>query len=343
MIRFVVTLIFVSTVLLRAQSPADLYQKGQLALQHRQPDSALVFFSMVLKADSLSVPALISRAQTNLQLAHNAEAYEDATRALRIDSTLHAAWYVRGVSLSKLGRHELAASDYRAAIRINPSFAPAWMNLGMVLMESGNPIQTCTAWKKFLELAPNDKQAPEVRRYIKEMSQDSLGIQDSVFTNDSGTVSIRLPRSWYTNCTDDGKTLNFFVSLEPIKDSTDMFTVGCTINHIRRMSRTFDLKGNTDGPFLAALWEQTLDSAYSLSHKLEYVSKKKIRHQNWVGTITEIKRQQTPKTYKLSMFRVILAREDEVFVAVLEAPVEHWGAYKDRFLDAITSMNIKLP
>jgi len=67
-------------------------------------------------------------------------------------------------------RHDFraAANRFREATKWNPGFAEAWLRLGEAA-EKQNDLKTAAgAYAKFLELQPNDKNAPEIKKKLEK-------------------------------------------------------------------------------------------------------------------------------------------------------------------------------
>lgn len=66
----------------------------------------------------------------------------------------------------KKGSYRAAAARFREATRWNPNWAEAWLRLGEAQEKLGEEKAAQEAFRKFLELAPKHKRAPEVRKKL---------------------------------------------------------------------------------------------------------------------------------------------------------------------------------
>lgn len=66
----------------------------------------------------------------------------------------------------KKGNYQAAAARFREATKWNPSFAEAYLRLGEALEKSKKPEAAKDAYRKYLELEPDGKQAKHVRRKL---------------------------------------------------------------------------------------------------------------------------------------------------------------------------------
>jgi tetratricopeptide (TPR) repeat protein len=59
---------------------------------------------------------------------------------------------------------------YRTATREAPTLASAYKNLGLILRDNGgDPDEIVAAWRKFLELEPDDPQADAIRAELNRL------------------------------------------------------------------------------------------------------------------------------------------------------------------------------
>jgi tetratricopeptide (TPR) repeat protein len=70
----------------------------------------------------------------------------------------------------KKGSYKAAALRYEEATRWNPGMAEAWLRLGESQERLKNSSAARKAYAKFLEVAPDDKDADEVRKKLNSLS-----------------------------------------------------------------------------------------------------------------------------------------------------------------------------
>jgi regulator of sirC expression with transglutaminase-like and TPR domain len=77
-----------------------------------------------------------------------------------------AALYRSGVNAYVLGDMKTAMSFFRRALAVNPSFAIAWRGVGLVHERLGETRAATTAFQRYLQLAPDAKDAATIRGKI---------------------------------------------------------------------------------------------------------------------------------------------------------------------------------
>lgn len=70
----------------------------------------------------------------------------------------------------KKGKYKAAALRYAEATRWDPGSAEAWLKLGDAREKMNDTAAARAAWEKFLEVAPDDKEAPAVRKKLASLS-----------------------------------------------------------------------------------------------------------------------------------------------------------------------------
>ncbi len=66
----------------------------------------------------------------------------------------------------KKGSWQAAAGRFKEATKWNPNFAEAYLRLGEAQEKLKNPSAARQAFRKFLDLAPNDKRAGEIKKKL---------------------------------------------------------------------------------------------------------------------------------------------------------------------------------
>ncbi|MBL8292678.1 MAG: tetratricopeptide repeat protein [Bryobacterales bacterium] len=66
----------------------------------------------------------------------------------------------------KKGSYKAAALRYEEAVKWNPGFADAYLKLAAAKEKQGLKPEAREAYKAFLENAPDDKRAPEIRKKL---------------------------------------------------------------------------------------------------------------------------------------------------------------------------------
>lgn len=75
--------------------------------------------------------------------------------------------YNLGVFYTKEGNYQKAIKEFEAVIKANPNDADAYYNLGVIYAEYLNEEEKAIDYfSRYLELAPNDKDADKARKYL---------------------------------------------------------------------------------------------------------------------------------------------------------------------------------
>ena len=77
--------------------------------------------------------------------------------------------YRQGLQLFMRGDSSGAAKALRGSLAANPNYAPAWRALGLVFEKVGDTDQARTAFKRYLQLAPNASDAQQIRNRLEKL------------------------------------------------------------------------------------------------------------------------------------------------------------------------------
>jgi len=75
---------------------------------------------------------------------------------------------VRGTEAIKVNDLGQALAAFRQCVGLDPAFAQCWRGLGVVYARTERPSEGAAAYRRFVELAPNDPKAPAVRVMLRE-------------------------------------------------------------------------------------------------------------------------------------------------------------------------------
>src|SRR5580658_8803981 len=78
-----------------------------------------------------------------------------------------------GNEYMRKGSFNAAAHRYEEATRWQPKNAQAYLKLGQALEKKDDPVRAMQAYRKFVELAPGDKQSKEVQRKIEKLEKEA--------------------------------------------------------------------------------------------------------------------------------------------------------------------------
>jgi tetratricopeptide (TPR) repeat protein len=110
---------------------------------------------------------------SNLNLNKPQKAYEDFSRAIKIDPNRADGYVGRANTLNTLGRYPEALEDYNKAIEIDPKLANAYVNRGSANSHLGKYEEAIADYEKGLELDPEIDDPP--------------GFMDRLFSNEPNT------------------------------------------------------------------------------------------------------------------------------------------------------------
>jgi Flp pilus assembly protein TadD len=71
------------------------------------------------------------------------------------------------------GSYNAAAHRYEEATRWQPKNAQAYLKLGQALEKKDDPLRAAQAYRKFVELAPGDKQSKELQKKIEKLEKEA--------------------------------------------------------------------------------------------------------------------------------------------------------------------------
>ncbi len=158
------------TVLTREPNRADVYYNRGLARRKLGDEAGFMAdLTAALKADHRYVPALAARANIEEKQGHAEVARATWSRVLDIEPANPDA--LRGVSESYLRKSEFdkALPYLRSLVSALPQDAPARFNLGLAAAKAGREPEAREHLEAFLNLAPGDPRAPEVRKLLETL------------------------------------------------------------------------------------------------------------------------------------------------------------------------------
>jgi Flp pilus assembly protein TadD len=78
-----------------------------------------------------------------------------------------------GDTYMRRGSWNAAAHRYEEATRWQPKNAKAYLKLGQALEKKDDPVRAAQAYRKFVELAPGDKQSKELHKKIEKLEKEA--------------------------------------------------------------------------------------------------------------------------------------------------------------------------
>ncbi|MEG1609580.1 MAG: tetratricopeptide repeat protein [Bilophila sp.] len=128
----------------------QLFAKAHVLWRHTETcsdtEKAVLYLDQALAIEPDYPQALQRRGLVLSQLGYTDEAFEDFTRAIRLDPTAEA-YADRGLGLLRAGRYGGARKDLEQALRLDAHSHRAWNFLGAIATQEGKMEEACTAFE----------------------------------------------------------------------------------------------------------------------------------------------------------------------------------------------------
>ena len=150
----------------RTRAEAHFAQGSRYQAQ-QDVDRAALYYTQAINEDPTFAPpfynlGIIYQGKNQLERARNAY-----TKALENDPSLIDAKYNLALIQSSWGDPAGAKQQFEAILRESPDYAGAHLMLARALGEQAGQVETARKhFTRFLELAPDDPNAPEARRWL---------------------------------------------------------------------------------------------------------------------------------------------------------------------------------
>ena len=146
---------------------AQAYNRARIYQAQQDWDSAIVFYQRAVENDPGMVNAFFNLGVVFSAKGDAAAAREAYERAIRIQPGLIAARYNLALIHCELKEREAAIAQLRAILAVQADYSPAYYVLGFIFAEEASSAdQARQAYRRFLELAPNDPAAANVRNWL---------------------------------------------------------------------------------------------------------------------------------------------------------------------------------
>ncbi len=289
-------------------------------------------------------PTEVDSAIVAFNAKNYAKAKEWAQKAVRVNDQTREGWEILGFAAQSLDDAPTMIAAGEKLSTLVPGERNGWYLLSIAYFKQGRFDKAVGPMKQLCAVDPSTCKTSGVEKILHALSQDSLGVQDSTFSCGDGKISTTLPRSWNTLARDDGKTLNWFVTLEPMQSDSDVFSVGGSFRWIREITSSFLIEEkNNNAKFLVGFWDQFIEAQLRgfTPHMRKVVDSSSISVDGWSGMRRTIDFQFSSSTPIQRRIEAIVARKDEVFTYTFECTGANWSVYEPRFKRAIESL--KLP
>lgn len=114
------------------------------------PEQAVAYLDSALEIEPTYAEALVRRGQALSDLGYHDDAFDDITRAIRLDPT-GEAYAARGLVLFRAGNLAGARKDAEEAVRRNARLAAAWNLHGAIAYENGEVEAACADFARACE------------------------------------------------------------------------------------------------------------------------------------------------------------------------------------------------
>lgn len=111
------------------------------------PEQAVTYLDRALELEPTYAEALVRRGRALSELGYQDDAFDDLTRAIRLEPTAEA-YAARGLVLFRTGNSAGALRDAEEAVRRNRRMALAWNVRGAVAYERGDMKAACDDFAK---------------------------------------------------------------------------------------------------------------------------------------------------------------------------------------------------
>ncbi len=155
----------------RLRQAREAYQRG-VSYQRRQDwDSALFYYGRALAQDPTLERAHYNTGLIELQRNRWPEARAAFRAAVELEPGNAQTWYNLGYAQHQAGQREAAISSLSRALEINADLAAAHLLLGILYAEDrATAGRARRHYERFLELEPNDPNAPSIRAWLANRS-----------------------------------------------------------------------------------------------------------------------------------------------------------------------------
>lgn len=139
-----------------AQSATYQYNRGSYLAASGSFAEALPYYNEALKLDTTMEAAWFSRGEAKYRLTDYNGAIDDFNKALSMNPKDENTYFFRAACNAKLMNLSAAIMDYTQAIAINPEFAQAFLNRGNARYKLNDKNGACEDWSKASDLGyPN--------------------------------------------------------------------------------------------------------------------------------------------------------------------------------------------
>ena len=146
---------------------------GQLLVRQGRAAAALPHFDEAVRLDGTRWNYRFNRARAYGLLDRWPEAVADYRRASQMFPEDHATLYNLGLALMRVRDYGAAATTLEQAVAAAPEQHDFLITLGTAYVGAAQPDRARAPFERFLELAPNDPEAPKVKALLEALTQST--------------------------------------------------------------------------------------------------------------------------------------------------------------------------
>jgi tetratricopeptide (TPR) repeat protein len=302
--------------------------RGTAYMNWNNPFSALEDFNKAIELDSNNPMAFYQRAVINYNDKDFDEAAKDYLTAANMGLQKEDLFYSLGNCYFHMKQFDNAAQYYTKALQMNPQNTTALNNRAIAYDKSG---------KK--DLAEMDRETlRRMNTEILDLPEESGDIKYKRFVSKMGEISIELPENWHKADKIDDDVTSMLVSKDSVASVRDYFQVGVNISLNKNMQEKY---GVSTADELMEFWKGS-SSQNSLDYtQYDVFTQKLFKKTGWNALLNKVDIQITPQSPVLTIFELVLTKENTIFYAYFQAPKTHFNFYEEIFDRAIKSVEVK--
>jgi len=170
-------------ILLTTEFPTFMFGFNELGVQHfrlNQLEKADAAFQAAIKLDPQAFAPQMNRGMTLVEMKRYADAEPVLRSAQKLDEQSGVAHYFLGQALANLGKFDEAEKELTAAISLGgPEMKEAHRILAIIYSSKGNKKRAASELETYLQLAPQTKDAEDLRKVIQQLKGESAPASQS--------------------------------------------------------------------------------------------------------------------------------------------------------------------
>ncbi len=159
---------------------AGSFDKGEELFRENRPQAAIPLLEQAVAEPGVDERAYLYLALSYQQLGRYDEAAAVLRRGLPQAQRFKALFYFDLANVFVLqGKNTFAVDIYGQAIDADGSFAPAFLNRANARLAMKDYPNASSDYRRFLELAPNDPQSPQIEELLKRLDAGIAAAQEA--------------------------------------------------------------------------------------------------------------------------------------------------------------------